>query len=326
MKRPPSQDSIMDSTALVKVENLSRFFQQQCAISQLSFSLEAGEVLGFLGPNGAGKTTTMQIITGNLAPSEGQVSINGFDIIDSPRQAKQLIGYLPEHPPVYRDATVDEFLKYCAQLRRLKRAGIATAMAQAKAHCGLNDVGHRLIGNLSKGYQQRVGIAQAIIHNPLVVILDEPTIGLDPIQIREIRSLIKTLGAERSVIISSHILSEVQATCDRVLIIREGNLIYNASIETLKNHSKELSITVALKQPPEIEQLMNIDQVELVEAIDDNRFRLYFNGSSPAESVVMASVEQQWGLYELVPDRASLEDLFIELTKDSPADAGNPES
>ncbi len=316
----------MDSTVLVKVENLSRFFQQQCAISQLSFSLEAGEVLGFLGPNGAGKTTTMQIITGNLAPSEGQVSINGFDIIESPRQAKQLIGYLPEHPPIYRDATVDEFLKYCAQLRRLKRAEIAAAIEQAKSHCGLDEVGGRLIGNLSKGYQQRVGIAQAIIHNPLVVILDEPTVGLDPIQIREIRNLIKTLGAERSVIISSHILSEVQATCDRVLIIREGNLIYNASIESLKNHSRELSITVALKQPPEIDQLMKIDQVELVEAIDDNRYRLYFKGSSPAESVVKASVEQQWGLYELVPDRASLEDLFIELTKDSPAGAGNQES
>ena len=316
----------MDSTVLVKVENLSRFFQQQCAISQLSFSLEAGEVLGFLGPNGAGKTTTMQIITGNLAPSEGQVSINGFDIIESPRQAKQLIGYLPEHPPIYRDATVDEFLKYCAQLHRLKRAEIAAALEQAKSHCGLDEVGGRLIGNLSKGYQQRVGIAQAIIHNPLVVILDEPTVGLDPIQIREIRNLIKTLGAERSVIISSHILSEVQATCDRVLIIREGNLIYNASIESLKNHSRELSITVALKQPPEIDQLMKIDQVELVKAIDDNRYRLYFKGSSPAESVVKASVEQQWGLYELVPDRASLEDLFIELTKDSPAETGNQES
>jgi ABC-2 type transport system ATP-binding protein len=265
----------------------------------------------------------MQIITGNLAPSEGQVSINGFDIIESPRQAKQLIGYLPEHPPIYRDATVNEFLKYCAQLHRLKHAGIAAAMEQAKSRCGLDDVGGRLIGNLSKGFQQRVGIAQAIIHNPLVVILDEPTVGLDPIQIREIRSLIKTLGAERSVIISSHILTEVQATCDRVLIIREGKLIYNASIETLKNQGKELSITVALKQPPGIEQLMEIDQVELVEAIGDNRFRLYFNGSSPAESVVMASVEQQWGLYELVPDRASLEDLFIELTRDSSADAGN---
>ncbi|MCZ6488773.1 MAG: ATP-binding cassette domain-containing protein [Gammaproteobacteria bacterium] len=316
----------MDSTTLVKVENLTRFYQKHCAINQLSFSLEAGEVLGFLGPNGAGKTTTMQIITGNLAPSEGQVSINGFDIIESPRQAKQLIGYLPEHPPVYRDATVDEFLKYCAQLRRLKRAGIATAMAQAKANCGLNDVGHRLIGNLSKGYQQRVGIAQAIIHNPLVVILDEPTIGLDPIQIREIRSLIKTLGKERSVIISSHILSEVQATCDRVLIIREGKLIYNASIEALENQGKELSITVALKQPPGIEYLIEIDQVEHVETIDDNRFRLYFNSSSPAESVVKASVEQQWGLYELVPDRASLEDLFIELTRDKPVAGESRES
>ena len=193
----------MDSTALVAVENLSRYYQKNCAIDQLSFSLQPGEVLGFLGPNGAGKSTTMQVITGNLAPSEGRVRINGFDIIESPRQAKQHIGYLPEHPPIYRESTVDEYLKYCAQLRRVERDAITGAMERCKSHCGLNEVGHRLIANLSKGYQQRVGIAQAIIHDPAVVILDEPTVGLDPIQIREIRSLIKTLGSERSVILST---------------------------------------------------------------------------------------------------------------------------
>ena len=191
---------------LIQVENLSRYYQNHRAINQLSFTLKAGEVLGFLGPNGAGKSTTMQVISGNLAPCEGQVKIAGHDIIDSPREAKGQLGYLPEHPPLYRDASVDEYLKYCAQLRRVKRAGIAQALLQAKQNCGLNEVGNRLIGNLSKGYQQRVGIAQAIIHNPPVVILDEPTVGLDPIQIREIRSLIKNLGKERSVILSTHIL------------------------------------------------------------------------------------------------------------------------
>ena len=309
----------MDSTALIKVENLSRFYQKHCAISHLSFSLEPGEVLGFLGPNGAGKSTTMQIITGNLAPSEGQVLIGGFDIIESPRQAKQQIGYLPEHPPVYRDATVDEFLKYCAKLHRLKRSAISRAMEQAKSHCGLNEVGHRLIGNLSKGYQQRVGIAQAIIHNPPVVILDEPTVGLDPIQIREIRGLIKTLGSERSVILSTHILSEVQATCDRVQIIREGKLVYKASIEMLEDQSNEHSIVVALKQPPGPERLAQLESVERVETIDSNRFRLYFNTDSPVESLIQDSVVQQWGLFELIPDHRSLEDLFIELTQDDRA-------
>jgi ABC-2 type transport system ATP-binding protein len=310
----------MDSTALVAVENLSRYYQKNCAIDQLSFSLQPGEVLGFLGPNGAGKSTTMQVITGNLAPSQGRVIINGFDIIESPRQAKQHIGYLPEHPPIYREATVDEYLKYCAQLRRVEREAITGAMEQCKSHCGLNEVGHRLIANLSKGYQQRVGIAQAIIHDPAVVILDEPTVGLDPIQIREIRSLIKTLGAERSVILSTHILSEVQAACDRVLIIREGKLIYSASIETLKNYRNKHSITVALTQPPSIDRLQQIDQVEQVEIIDDNRFRLSFHSDSIAQSLVQASIEQNWGLYELVPDHTSLEDMFIELTQDEATD------
>ena len=306
----------MDSTALVKVENLSRYYQKHCAISQLSFSLEPGEVLGFLGPNGAGKSTTMQIITGNLAPHEGQVSIGGFDIIESPRDAKQCIGYLPEHPPVYRDATVDEYLGYCARLRRLARAKISAAVAQVKSDCGLNEVGHRLIGNLSKGYQQRVGIAQAIIHNPPVVILDEPTVGLDPIQIREIRSLIKTLGSERSVILSTHILSEVQATCDRVQIIREGKLIYHASIEMLREQSIEYSITIALKNPPVLDQLAQLDFVEQVETVDSNRFRLYFNANTGVDSFVQESVTQAWGLFEMVPDHRSLEDIFIELTQE----------
>ncbi|MFV2031651.1 MAG: ABC transporter ATP-binding protein [Gammaproteobacteria bacterium] len=309
----------MEPTALIKVENLSRYYQNNCAIDDLSFTLNPGEVLGFLGPNGAGKSTTMQIISGNLAPSEGQVSIGGFDIIESPRAAKQIIGYLPEHPPIYQEASVDEYLKYCAQLRRLKKSAIAEALEEVKHDCGLSEVGHRLIGNLSKGFQQRVGIAQAIIHNPPVVILDEPTIGLDPIQIREIRKLIKNMGHDRSVILSTHILSEVQATCDRVQIIRSGKLIYNAPIEAL-NQSNERSITIALKQPPKIESLRQIEQIDAVELVDSHHFRFFYSGESPAESIVQQSVDQQWGLYELVPEQRSLEDLFIELTHEQEAD------
>jgi ABC-2 type transport system ATP-binding protein len=305
----------MPSSPVVQVEDLSRFYQNNSAIKNLSFDLNAGEVLGFLGPNGAGKSTTMQILTGNLAPSEGQVTINGFDIIDSPREAKRQMGYLPEHPPVYREASVDEYLRYCAQLRRIGKQSINKAIDESKMQCGLGDVGQRLIGNLSKGYQQRVGIAQAIIHNPPVVVLDEPTVGLDPIQMRDIRSLIKTLGQEHSVILSTHILSEVQATCDRVQIIQQGELIYHSSIEAL-NLSQTQSITIGLNQPPTIEQLKQLDQVTHVDAIDSNHFKLFFDGESPAQAIVQQSVQQQWELYELIPDQRSLEDLFIELTQD----------
>lgn len=313
----------MQSPAVVQVKNLSRFYQNHAAIKNLSFDLNAGEVLGFLGPNGAGKSTTMQILTGNLAPSEGQVTINGFDIIESPREAKRQMGYLPEHPPVYREASVDEYLKYCAQLHAIDKQSINKAIDESKMQCGLGDVGQRLIGNLSKGYQQRVGIAQAIIHNPTVVVLDEPTVGLDPIQMRDIRSLIKTLGQEHSVILSTHILSEVQATCDRVQIIQQGELIYHSSIEAL-NLSQTQSITIGLNQPPAIEQLKQIDQVTHVDGIDSNHFKLFFADESPAQAIVQQSVQQQWELYELIPDQRSLEDLFIELTQaESSVEAGN---
>ena len=298
---------------LVQVENLSRYYQNNCAISHLSFSLKAGEVLGFLGPNGAGKSTTMQVISGNLAPSEGEVTIAGHDILEAPRAAKKNLGYLPEHPPVYRDASVDEYLKYCARLHRIPGNRASTAVEKVKQQCGLQEVGNRLIGNLSKGYQQRVGIAQAIVHDPPVVILDEPTVGLDPIQIREIRQLIRSLGSERSVILSTHILSEVQATCDRVQIIRAGELIYNATIESL-NQGHEHSIRIALRKNIAPEQLSTIDGVDHVDVLDPGRFRLFIAPDSNPDALVTTSVQQDWGLYELIPEQQSLEDLFIELT------------
>lgn len=306
--------------ALVQVENLSRYYQQNRAISQLSFSLKAGEVLGFLGPNGAGKSTTMQVISGNLAPSEGEVSIAGHDIIEAPRAAKAQLGYLPEHPPVYREASVDEYLKYCARLHRIAAGGRASALQRVKQQCGLTTVGERLIGNLSKGYQQRVGIAQAIIHDPPVVILDEPTVGLDPIQIREIRELIRSLGSERSVILSTHILSEVQATCDRVLIVRAGELIYNASIESL-NQGHEHSYTVGLRQAPDLEQLIELAGIDHAERLDNNRFRVFFAPDTNPDLLMATSVKLGWQLCELSPEQQSLEDLFIELTHNEEAQA-----
>ncbi len=300
------------SDALVQVNNLSRFYQNQCAVNQLSFTLKAGEVLGFLGPNGAGKSTTMQMITGNLAPSEGEISIAGFDLLEEPIKARQHIGYLPESPPVYRESRVDEYLGFCAKLHHLRGHDCAQAVELAKQQCGLSDMGKRLIGNLSKGYQQRVGIAQAIIHQPSVVILDEPTVGLDPIQIREIRDLIRTIGEERSVILSTHILPEVQATCDRVQIIRAGELVYHGSIDALNDH-REQSICIALRQPPDISALLAIEGIEQVEKMAEFQFRL-FASADAVDELVQRSVSEQWGLFELTPEQQSLESLFIELT------------
>ncbi len=308
------------SDVLVQVENLSRYFQNNCAISHLSFTLKAGEVLGFLGPNGAGKSTTMQVITGNLAPSEGEVSIAGHDILEAPRAAKQHLGYLPEHPPVYRDASVDEYLKYCARLHRIAHRQVFAAVDRVKQQCGLEDVGSRLIGNLSKGYQQRVGIAQAIIHDPPVVILDEPTVGLDPIQIREIRALIRSIGSQHSVILSTHILSEVQATCDRVQIIRAGEIIYSASTEAL-NQGHDSSFKVALRNSVKPDDLSCLAGIDHVEALETGRFRVFFDPDSNPDALVAAAAEHEWGLYELIPEQQSLEDLFIELTHNEEASA-----
>jgi ABC-2 type transport system ATP-binding protein len=304
--------------ALVQVENLSRFYQNHRAISHLSFTLKAGEVLGFLGPNGAGKSTTMQVISGNLAPSEGEVRIAGHDILEAPRAAKQHLGYLPEHPPVYRDASVDEYLHYCARLHRIPRGQVTASVNRVKQLCGLEDVGRRLIGNLSKGFQQRVGIAQAIVHEPQVVILDEPTVGLDPIQIREIRELIRTLGNQRSVILSTHILSEVQATCDRVQIIRAGELIYSASTESL-NQGHESSARIALRKTVPLDELSSLVGIDHVETLDAGRFRVFFATDSNPDALVAAAAQQEWGLYELIPEQQSLEDLFIELTHNEEA-------
>ena len=210
---------------LVKVDHITRHYGNQCAVNNVSFTVPQGEILGFLGPNGAGKSTTMQMICGVLAMSSGTVTISGYDIVETPIRAKQCIGYLPEHPPVYLDQTVDEYLDYCARLRHVAKQELKERIEESKQRCGIAQVGHRLIGNLSKGFQQRIGIAQAIIHTPALVILDEPTTGLDPNQIVEIRELIRELGKDHSVILSTHILSEAEEVCSRIIIINAGELV-----------------------------------------------------------------------------------------------------
>ena len=305
----------MSDDILVRVDALERYFGDIAAVQGVSFEVRRGEVLGFLGPNGAGKSTTMQIIAGTLAPSGGQVLVNGVDILDEPRVAKAQVGYLPEQPPLYRELTVDEYLHYSARLHRIPRERVDPSVDRAKQRCGLADVGRRLLGNLSKGYQQRVGIAQAIIHAPAVVILDEPTVGLDPIQIREIRALIRELGGDHSVILSTHILPEVQSVCDRVLIIHEGRLVLNERVDQLSLGLAEPALRIGLRRPPAAEALLQLPAVLRVETGRDGRFLLsYREGEDPTERLVAAAVAGGWGLFELAPQRRSLEEVFVQLT------------
>ena len=306
-------------TSLIQVEQLYRFFAGHCAVDNVSFTLERGEILGFLGPNGAGKTTTMQMICGNLAPTEGQIFINGIDILDCPKEAKRELGYLPEVPPVYRDLTTDEFLQYCAQLHRLPRDKITRAVDNAKDRCGLTEVGKRLIGNLSKGYQQRVGIAQAILHMPAVIILDEPTVGLDPIQIREIRELIRELGKEHGIILSTHILPEIQEVCTRVQIIHQGQIVLNDSIEGLERNMRALSILIRTQGTPDLARLYALKGILSIDELGENRYRIFHDKeSNPAYSIAETAVSLGWGMLELVPEKRSMEEIFIEITRHSP--------
>lgn len=305
----------MGEQSLIEVENLHRRYGDVHAVQGLDFRVRRGEVLGFLGPNGAGKTTTMQMICGVLAPSLGTVRIGGVDLLEDPIAAKRQLGYLPELPPLYREFTVDEYLRYCAHLHGLRKHAATKAMEEAKARCGLQDTGRRLIGNLSKGYQQRVGIAQAIVHGPAVVVLDEPTVGLDPIQIREIRKLMRELGNDHGVILSTHILPEVQAVCDRVQILHEGRLVLDEDLAQLSKNQRPRSIRVKFRRPPSRTALTGIAGVGRVEALDADTLRLHHaDDESLSERIVTASVAGDWGLYELVSESRSLEEIFIELT------------
>lgn len=314
----------MTSDSLISVEHLYRRYASLLAVNNVSFELARGEVLGFLGPNGAGKSTTMQIITGNLAPTSGRIRIGGIDLLDNPKQAKAEIGYLPEQPPLYRELTVDEYLRFCARLNRIRRDIVGRSVERAKQRCGLEQVGKRLINNLSKGYQQRVGIAQAIIHSPSVVVLDEPTVGLDPIQIREIRQLIRELGQEHGVILSTHILPEVQMTCDRVQIINQGQLVYSDHIDNLNRCMQATSLIIGLHNPPAESELTNLDQISAVDGLGNNRFRLHHAvDADPSEAVAREAVNRQWRLFELTPEHKTLEQIFVEIT--SSEQHGTPE-
>ena len=305
-----------DPALTISAQGLSRSFGARRAVRDVTLELKRGEVLGFLGPNGAGKTTTMQMLTGNLAPSAGSVSICGVDLLDAPKQAKARLGYLPEVPPLYKELTVTEYLRLAARLHRLPKVQVKAAVDLAMERCGLLPMAKRLIGSLSKGYQQRVGIAQAVVHQPDVVILDEPTVGLDPNQIREIRALIRELGRDHSVILSTHILPEVESVCDRVQIMNEGRMVYSDTIAALKEAREARGLVVGLRRPPAVGELAAIPGVAKVAPLSEHLFRLALQEApDPTDALVERSVRLNWGLVQLSPAQTSLEDVFVQLTQ-----------
>jgi ABC-2 type transport system ATP-binding protein len=298
---------------LLSARGLERRYGAQKALAGLDFRLLKGEVLGLLGPNGAGKTTCLQILTGNLSPTAGEVRILGHDLGRSPRQAKCHIGYLPERPPLYPDMRIDEYLGYCARLRRVPRRLRGAAVERAKARCGIAEAGARPILKLSKGYRQRVGLAQAIVHGPELVVLDEPTEGLDPVQIREVRELIRTLTEDCGLILSSHILSEVQAVCTKVLILRDGSALHHAELDRSRDKAPVERYRIRLAQSPGLAPLSALPGVASAKHLGGKDFRLTLRPGERVSALSRRLVDANWGLVELTPDRADLEQVFFDI-------------
>ncbi|MEO5365406.1 MAG: ABC transporter ATP-binding protein [Magnetococcus sp. WYHC-3] len=301
---------------MIALSGVSRDYGSILALRDIDLTVERGEVVGFLGPNGAGKTTAMRILAGLLAPSRGTVHVAGIDMLADAKKAKARLGFLPETPPLYDDMTVREYLTYLAALRGVERRDLGRATGVAMERCGLAGVADRLLRNLSKGYRQRAGIAQAIVHAPAVVVLDEPTVGLDPIQIREIRRLIGELGGDHSVLLSTHILPEVRMTCHRVAVINQGRIVATDTIEGLEHRARGGGrIRVRWQSPPEDAALLALGGIVDVSHQPDGQVVITPQpGADPVPDLVRESVARGWDLRELAPQVESLEDIFVQLT------------
>jgi ABC-2 type transport system ATP-binding protein len=305
---------------MIQAENLTKYYGEVKALGGVSFHVEKGEVVGLLGPNGAGKTTAMKILTCFIPPTSGTASVAGHDIFQDPLAVKRRVGYLPEEPPVYTELTVDEYLDYAGRLKGLSGGGLKAARHRVLEKCGLADVAGRLIGNLSKGYRQRAGLAQALIHNPDVLILDEPTVGLDPVQIVEIRSLIRELAQEHTVVLSTHIMQEVDAVCRRVIVIGDGKILAVDTPENLKQKQQDgmsRRILLKVRRPGQalVDRLLALDGVLDVEPEADGAYRVESRlDQDLREEVARAAVESGAGLLELAGVAVSLEEVFLRLT------------
>jgi ABC-2 type transport system ATP-binding protein len=313
----------------IAVRNLTKYYDTEKAVNDISFDVKTGEILGFLGPNGAGKTTTMKIITCYMPPTSGSVEVEGFDIAEHSFEVRKKIGYLPEMNPLYLDMNVMEFLEYSARLHGLKNTLLRSRLKEMIDVCGIADVRHKDIGELSKGFRQRVGLAQAMIHDPEVLILDEPTSGLDPNQIVEIRNLIRQLGRAKTVVLSTHILTEVQATCDRVIIINDGGIVADGTLEQLQQDFRgSEKISLELKLPagkivnamtdmyPKFKEISQVESVEYGGQEGDlHKFSIHtVKGSDIREEIFQRAVSEGWVLLEMSRKATSLEEVFRKLT------------
>jgi ABC-2 type transport system ATP-binding protein len=306
---------------MIKVENLTKRYAGQTAIQDLNFEVSPGEIMGFLGPNGAGKTTTMRILAGFMPPTSGRASIAGFDVFGQSLQARAHLGYMPENVPLYSDMRVTEYLNYRAGLKDVPHRRIAERMGDVKELCGLKDVERKLIGTLSKGYRQRVGLADALLAEPDLLILDEPTIGLDPNQIRQVRELIKNLGRQHTILLSTHILPEVEMTCSRVIIIHKGRIEACDTPENLLGKIRQaggVELEAKVGNDNGAEELRKIPGVRdvVTDGEDDwKKFSLRVeSGADVREEVFRLAVERHWTVRELTQRRGTLEDVFVELT------------
>lgn len=301
---------------IVRISGLSHRYSTSWAIRDINIEIPRSGIVGLLGSNGAGKSTTMNILCGVLSQTAGEVIINGIDLSKEPERAKQEIGFLPQTPPLYMDLTVDEYLKHCGILRSIDRKQLKSAMDEVKERCGLTQISKRLIKNLSGGYKQRVGIAQAIIHHPKLVVFDEPTNGLDPNQIIEVRGLIKDIAAERAVILSTHVLTEVQYLCKQIVMIESGRIVFSDTMEAFDNYVAPHSMIVLMENAPAEDRLLAIEGITRVEYLTEKQLRLYFNGDrSISESLVLESAKQGWRLRELNMEKSSLDETFAQLSR-----------